>query len=125
MTTHPLQNRHASPPHSQRNFPGTPEVNRLAPPATPLASQDIAPPKSPRTNGEEVDQFEATVNRGRPRVQRNLPEGPIYHDFGDQDVGEHNVGNRYVGERNFSDQDVHKPARPASIHGRKQFQRRK
>ena len=72
-----------SPPRSQRNFPATPEVNRQAQLATPLASQDIAPPTQPHMNGEEVNLFEVTVNRGRLRFRRNLPEGLIYHDFGD------------------------------------------
>ena len=75
-----------------------PEVNRQAQLATALASQDIAPQTPPRTNGEEVDPFEATVNRGRPRVRRNLPEGPIYHNFGDR-----NIYDRHVDERNSGD----------------------
>ena len=106
----PPTTRHVTPPRNQRDYPGAPEVNRQTPPATPLGSQSLTPPASPRADDEEIDPLEATVNRGRPRVRRNQPDGPAFQDFGDQ-----NIGDRYVGERNFGDQDVDKPARPASI----------
>ena len=80
------EDRHDSLPRSQRNCSGTPVVNCRTQLATPLASQNGAPRTPPHDTGEEADPFEATVSQGRTRVRRNLPEGPIYHDFGDQNI---------------------------------------
>ena len=89
--TAPPEDRHDSPPRSQRICSGMPVVNRRTQLATPLASQNGAPQTPPRDTGKEEDLFEATVSQGRPRVCRNLPEGPIYHDFGDQNIYDRHV----------------------------------